>query len=68
MSTISEIFGTMVFDDKEMKKRLPEDIYNSIQNTIKNGKHLDLTVANVVAKFAPAAINVVFSPVPIPIN
>ena len=50
MSTISEIFGTMVFDDKEMKKRLPEDIYNSIQNTIKNGKHLDLTVANVVAK------------------
>ncbi|MBR2296336.1 MAG: glutamine synthetase III [Clostridia bacterium] len=50
MSTIAEIFGTMVFDDKEMKKRLPEDIYNSIQNTIKNGKHLDLTVANVVAK------------------
>ena len=50
MSTISEIFGTMVFDDKEMKKRLPDDIYNSLQNTIKNGKHLDLTVANVVAK------------------
>ncbi len=50
MSTISEIFGTMVFDDNEMKKRLPEDIYNSIQNTIKNGKHLDLAVANVVAK------------------
>ena len=49
-NTIAEIFGTMVFDDKEMKKRLPEDIYNSIQNTIKNGKHLDLTVANVVAK------------------
>ena len=37
MSTIAEIFGTMVFDDKEMKARLPEDIYNSIQNTIKNG-------------------------------
>lgn len=50
MSTISELFGTMVFDDKEMKKRLPEDIYNSIQNTIKNGKHLDLAVANVIAK------------------
>ena len=50
MSTISEIFGTMVFDDNEMKKRLPEDIYSSIQNTIKNGKHLDLAVANVVAK------------------
>ena len=50
MSTISEIFGTMVFDDKEMKNRLPEDIYNSIQNTIKNGRHLDLNVANVVAK------------------
>ena len=50
MSTIAEIFGTMVFDDKEMKARLTEETYNSIQNTIKNGRHLDLAVANVVAK------------------
>ena len=50
MSTISELFGTMVFNDDVMKERLPEDVYNSIQNTIKNGKHLDLTSANIVAE------------------
>ena len=50
MSKISDIFGCMVFGDDEMKKYLPEETYNSIQNTIKNGKHLDLNVANVVAK------------------
>ena len=50
MSTISELFGTMVFNDDVMKERLPEDVYNSIQNTIKNGKHLDLTSANIVPK------------------
>ncbi|MBQ8392749.1 MAG: glutamine synthetase III [Clostridia bacterium] len=50
MGTISELFGTMVFNDDVMKERLPENVYNSIQNTIKNGKHLDLTSANIVAE------------------
>jgi len=50
MGTISELFGTMVFNDDVMKERLPEAVYNSIQNTIKNGKHLDLTSANIVAE------------------
>ena len=49
MSNISEIFGSMVFNDDVMKERLPEEVYNSIQNTIKNGKHLDLSSANIVA-------------------
>ncbi len=49
MSNVSEIFGSMVFNDEVMKQRLPKDVYKSIQNTIKNGKHLDLTAANVVA-------------------
>ena len=49
MSNVSEIFGSMVFNDGVMKQRLPKDVYKSIQNTIKNGKHLDLTAANVVA-------------------
>ena len=39
----------MVFNDDVMKERLPEEVYNSIQNTIKNGKHLDLSSANIVA-------------------
>ena len=50
MSGITEIFGSMVFNDDVMKERLPEEVYNSIQNTIKNGKHLDLSSANIVAE------------------
>ena len=49
MNTISEMFGSMVFNDRVMKERLPEDVYKSLQNTIQNGKHLDLSLANVVA-------------------
>ncbi|MBO5262495.1 MAG: glutamine synthetase III [Clostridia bacterium] len=49
MKTISEMFGSMVFNDEVMKERLPQDVYNSLQNTIQNGKHLDLSLANVVA-------------------
>ena len=46
---VSEMFGSMVFNDEVMKERLPEDVYKSLQNTIQNGKHLDLSLANVVA-------------------
>jgi len=49
MKTVSEMFGTMVFNDEVMKERLPEEVYKSLQNTIQNGKHLDLSLANVVA-------------------
>ena len=49
MSDISKIFGSMVFNDDVMKERLPAEVYNSIQNTIQNGKHLDLSSANIVA-------------------
>ena len=49
MKTVSEMFGSMVFNDEAMKERLPKDVYDSLQNTIQNGKHLDLSLANVVA-------------------
>ena len=49
MSTVTEIFSSMVFDDATMEARLPKDTYKALQKTIKNGKHLDLGVANVVA-------------------
>ena len=49
MKTVAEMFGTMVFNDEVMKERLPKDVYLSLQNTIQNGKHLDLSLANVVA-------------------
>jgi glutamine synthetase len=49
MSTVTEIFSFMVFNDAVMESRLPKETYKAIQQTIKNGKHLDLGVANIVA-------------------
>ena len=49
MTNIPEIFGSMVFNDSVMKTRLPKETYRSLKNTIKEGKTLDLSVANVVA-------------------
>ncbi|KAF5046109.1 Glutamine synthetase [anaerobic digester metagenome] len=49
MSNISEIFGSMVFNDDVMKERLPKDTYKAYKKTIIEGKSLDINVANVVA-------------------
>ena len=49
MSKVTEIFGSMVFDDDTMEARLPKDTYKALQRTIKIGKHLDLSLANIVA-------------------
>ena len=49
MSTVTDIFGSMVFDDSVMEARLPKETYKALQDTIKNGKQLDSAVANVVA-------------------
>lgn len=48
-NNIKEIFGSMVFNDSVMKERLPKDVYNALRKTMKNGTHLELDVANVVA-------------------
>jgi len=49
MSSVTEEFGSLVFSDTTMKEKLPKETYRAMQRTIKNGKHLDLEVANVVA-------------------
>ena len=49
MSTITEIFGSNVFDESVMKARLPKETFKQVQLTIKKGKRLDGAVANVVA-------------------
>ena len=49
MSTVSESFGSKVFNDAVMKARLPKDTYKAMQTAIRDGKRLDLAVANVVA-------------------
>lgn len=49
MAKVSEIYGSMVFNDHVMKERLPSATYKSLAKTIKEGKPLDIEVANVVA-------------------
>lgn len=50
MSTgIPEEYGTMVFNDKVMRERLPKDVYKAIRKSVKSGSHLELDVANTVA-------------------
>ena len=49
MVTVPEMFGSNVFDDRQMKARLPEKVYNSIRKTIEEGKQLDISLANAVA-------------------
>ena len=49
MSTVPEIFGSMVFNDATMRQRLPKETYKALKKTIDNGEALDISVANVVA-------------------
>ncbi len=50
MSTVPELFASKVFDDRVMKERLPSEVYKSLHETIAEGKELNLSVANAVAK------------------
>lgn len=49
MEKITDYFGSMVFDDRVMKARLPEKVYKSLKETIDKGTPLDASVANSVA-------------------
>ena len=49
MSNTSDLFGSMVFSNAVMRERLPKETYQTLQKTIKHGKHLDINIANVVA-------------------
>lgn len=46
---IPELYGSLVFNDKVMRSKLPKDMYKAIKKTIENGTHLELDVANSVA-------------------
>ena len=50
MSTVSDYFGSMVFDDKIMRSMLSADIYRSLRRTINQGNPLNPDVANAVAQ------------------
>ena len=49
MVTVPEMFGSNVFDDRQMKARLSANVYNSIRKTIEEGKQLDISMVNAVA-------------------
>ncbi|MBQ8001018.1 MAG: glutamine synthetase III [Ruminococcus sp.] len=50
MSTVPELFGSLVFDDRVMKATLSAKVYASLKKTIDEGEKLDLSVANAVAE------------------
>ena len=50
MSTVSDYFGSKVFDDRVMRSTLSADVYASLRKTIDEGKELDISVANAVAQ------------------
>jgi glutamine synthetase len=49
MTRITDIYGELVFNDHVMQDRLPKTTYKLLAKTIKEGKPLDLEIANVVA-------------------
>lgn len=46
---IPELYGSLVFNDRVMRDKLPKDIYKALRKTIQNNTHLELDVANSVA-------------------
>ena len=49
MHTVSDYFGSLVFDDRVMRAKLPSDVYASLKRTIDEGASLDTHVADAVA-------------------
>lgn len=49
MNTVTEMFGSMVFNDSVMRERLPKDVFKQVQRSIKDGRRLDSAAATVVA-------------------
>ena len=49
MRTVSDYFGSLVFDDRVMRAKLPSDVYASLKRTIDEGASLDALVADAVA-------------------
>ena len=49
MTNVTELFGSMVFNDTVMRERLSQETYEAMQKTIRDGRKLDITIANSVA-------------------
>ena len=49
MKRVPEMFGSMVFNEKVMKERLPKEVYKALIRTADEGTAIDPAIANVVA-------------------
>ena len=49
MNTVTDIFGSMVFNDSVMRERLPKDVFRQVQRSMNEGRRLDSAAAAVVA-------------------
>ncbi len=49
MNNVTEIFGSMVFNDSVMRARLPKDVFRQVQRSMNEGTRLDSAAATVVA-------------------
>jgi glutamine synthetase len=47
--SVTEIFGSNVFNDSVMRERLPEDVYKSLMKTIQGYEPLDPVLADIIA-------------------
>jgi glutamine synthetase len=48
-SKTAELFGSLVFNDKEQKTRLPKSAYAALRGTITRGQPLDVSTADAIA-------------------
>ena len=49
MNTVTDYFGSMVFNDSVMRARLPRDVFRQVQRSMNEGRRLDSAAAAVVA-------------------
>ena len=49
MIKVTELFGSMVFNEQVMRERLPKDVFRALQCTIKTGTPISSDIADVVA-------------------
>lgn len=49
MSSISEMFGSLVFNERIMRERLPKETYKALRKTMAEGRTLNPDIAGVVA-------------------
>ena len=48
-TNVPELFGSMVFNQKTMKERLPKETFKALKKTIDGGEPLNIDLANQVA-------------------